>query len=112
MFRAELAGGAGKEESRSRLTRASGNISFSFMGTKTITLSEAAYRRLRARRRGKRDSFSQIVMRAKWDDEAVTAGDLLEMWRGEPPFFSGEDLAEIESTKCHADSPVDKWSGR
>lgn len=82
------------------------------MGSKTISLSEPAYRRLRLQRRGPDDSFSRIVMRARWDDEAVTAGALLELWSKEPPFFTDEDLLKIESAKREQPEPVDKWSDR
>ena len=61
------------------------------MSSKTISLSEAAYDRLERQRRGPGDSFSRIVMRARWKDEPITAGELLDLWKEEPPFFSDAD---------------------
>lgn len=80
------------------------------MASKTISLSEAAYLRLRAQRQGEGDSFSRIVMRARWDDESVTAGSLLELWSKRPPFFTDEELDALEKAKHDQPEPVDKWN--
>jgi hypothetical protein len=82
------------------------------MGSKTISLSEKAYQRLRAQRRGAGDSFSQIVLRAHWEGEVVTAGELLERWRDLPPFFTSDELSELTFAKQAQSEPEDKWNDR
>lgn len=81
-----------------------------FMATKTISLNEVAYERLSAQRQGPGDSFSRIVMRAHWENETVTAGELLRNWKDEPPFFSDEELESISKAKENQTEPIDKWA--
>ncbi|HKK17176.1 MAG TPA: hypothetical protein VJ952_00730 [Opitutales bacterium] len=80
------------------------------MSSKTISLSEQAYRRLQRQRQGPGDSFSRIVMRARWEDESVTAGELLDLWQKEPPFFTDSELDAIGSAKLEQPIAPDKWS--
>ena len=82
------------------------------MGTKTISLTEEAYERLKAHRKTQGDSFSRVVMRAFWDDEPLTAGELLSKWRNRAPFFSEEQLSAIECAKAGGSPPEDKWNRR
>ena len=44
------------------------------MATKTISLTIKAYQRLRRAKRHAGESFSDVVMRAVWDEEPITAG--------------------------------------
>jgi len=80
------------------------------MPTKTIYLTTEAYERLRRQRRGPGDSFSQVVLRARWNEDGVLAEELLEHWRDAPPFFEPEELDAIESAKQADSSPEDKWN--
>lgn len=80
------------------------------MGSKTISLSEPAYERLKRQRRSPGDSFSRIVMRARWEDTPITAGELLELWDDAAPFFSDSELMAMESSKSEQAEPVDKWN--
>jgi len=82
------------------------------MGTKTISLTEEAYERLRAHRRDRDDSFSRVVMRARWDEAGITAGELLERWRDLPPFFSDDELNAMEAGQKTDLPPEDKWTAR
>lgn len=80
------------------------------MATKTISITEEAYERLRARRRDAADSFSRIILRAKWDEEGVTAGELLDRWVDAPRFYSDAELDQLAEWKKAGAAPEDKWS--
>ena len=79
------------------------------MGTKTISLKTEAYDRLRAARRYPTESFSEVVLRATWPEDTVTAKGLLAMLESSPPWFTAEDLDRIESAKRDDLPPEDKW---
>lgn len=51
-------------------------------------------------------------MRARWEEGAITAGELLGMWRDEPPFLDREALSRIEAAKKADRPPEDKWNAR
>ena len=80
------------------------------MATKTISLKLEAYERLRAAKRTPDESFSQVVMRARWPDQAVTASELLEHYRQHGPFLSKEGIEIIEALKRDDAPPEDKWA--
>ena len=79
------------------------------MATKTISLKLDAYERLRRARRRSDESFSQVVMRARWDDDTITGGELLAHLRGTGPRLSEEALEQIEAAKASDRPPRDKW---
>lgn len=78
------------------------------MATKTISLRIEAYEKLRRAKRGG-ESFSDVVMRARWDDAAVSAGELLRRVRERGPLFNPEELDRIEAVKDEDRPPDDKW---
>jgi hypothetical protein len=82
------------------------------MGTKTISLKDEAYERLRAARRYPGESFSEVVLRATWPEDTVTAGALLAILRRQSPRFTQEALDRIEASKRDALPPEDKWADR
>ena len=47
------------------------------MATKTITLELDAYEKLRKAKRSERESFSEVVRRARWEDAASTGPQIL-----------------------------------
>jgi hypothetical protein len=83
------------------------------MGTKTISLKEEAYERLRSARRYPGESFSEIVLRATWPEDTVTAGALLTAVRsGARPRLTDDDLDRLEALKRVDVPPEDKWVAR
>lgn len=79
------------------------------MATKTISLRLEAYEKLRAARRYPEESFSEVVLRARWPGETVTGAELLEHYRRSGPFFGEEGLERIERQKVEDRPPEDKW---
>ncbi len=78
------------------------------MATKTISLSLDAYEKLRrAKRPG--ESFSDVVRRAHWQDEATSAGELLRRRRADGALLSSEELERIDAVKADDRPPEDKW---
>jgi predicted CopG family antitoxin len=82
------------------------------MGTKTVSLKQEAYERLRAARRYPGESFSQVVLRATWPHDTTTARALLESYRAGRRQFSDEDLDRIQALNRRDVPPEDKWAGR
>jgi hypothetical protein len=71
------------------------------MATKTITLELDAYEKLRSAKKSERESFSEVVRRARWDEAAPTATALLaqlaELRTKRPDaFLSDEALDRID----------------
>jgi predicted CopG family antitoxin len=79
------------------------------MATKTISLHLDAYERLRAARRRPDESFSQVILRARWPEETITGEGLLRRLREHGPHFTEEELDQIERLKEEDRPPVDKW---
>ena len=79
------------------------------MSTKTISVSLPAYEKLRRARRRPDESFSQVILRAEWRGDSVTAGQLLEAIRREPPNYSLPEIERVEDAKRVAEPPADKW---
>jgi predicted CopG family antitoxin len=42
------------------------------MGTKTVSLKDEAYNRLKSARRYPGESFSEVVLRATWPEDTIT----------------------------------------
>jgi len=82
------------------------------MATKTISLRLEAYEKLRRARRYRGESFSEVVLRATWPVETITGAELLARYREHGPFFTEEQLAQVEELKRNDRPPEDKWAGR
>ena len=80
------------------------------MGIKTISLKQEAYERLRAARRYPAESFSEVVLRASWPEDTITAGDLLRSYRSGRARLPEDVLARIEALKQHDAPAEDKWA--
>jgi len=81
------------------------------MATKTISLRMEAYGKLRAARRYPEESFSEVVMRARWPEDTVTAAELLDWYRTDGPLLDEDGIAAIEALKEQDRPPEDKWRG-
>ena len=79
------------------------------MATKTISLRPEAYERLRAARSRSDESFSQVVMRARWEPETLTGRELLELLAESGPLLSEDALDRIEAAKVADQPPANKW---
>jgi len=82
------------------------------MAVRTISLKTEAYERLRAARRYPAESFSEVVLRATWPEDTVTAGGLLALLRTSPAWFTDEELDAIEAARQSDAPPEDKWAAR
>ncbi len=82
------------------------------MGTKTISLKDEVYARLKAARKYPTESFSEVVLRAAWPEDTVTAGAFLRMIRQRRIHFTDSEIARIEELKQSDAPPEDKWVAR
>lgn len=82
------------------------------VGVKTISLKTEAYERLKAARRYPAESFSEVVLRATWPEDTITAAGLLALVRTAEPWFTGDELDAIEAAKRDDAPPEDKWDAR
>ena len=79
------------------------------MTMKTISLRPEAYERLRRAKRRPGESFSDVVLRARWPDAGITAGELLSRYDESGPFLSERDLERIDAVDAADSPPSDKW---
>ena len=82
------------------------------VSTKTISLKREAYDRLRGARRSPTESFSEVVLRATWPEDTLTASSLLSLYRRRNARFSDDELDRIEAARRADAPPEDKWAGR
>jgi predicted CopG family antitoxin len=78
------------------------------VATKTISIDLEAYERLRAARRSPGESFSRVIKRAHWRNEAPTAGDLLDAL-AELPTVDRDVLARLDEAQQTDTPPEDRW---
>ena len=79
------------------------------MGTKTISLRDEAYERLRRARRTPSESFSDVVMRASWPDETLNAGEFLRLVRERGAIYTTDELKRVDDASAADRPPEDKW---
>jgi hypothetical protein len=79
------------------------------MATKTISLKIEAYERLVASRRYPTESFSEVVLRASWPEDTLSAGAMLRHLRSSTALLSEETVTRLEEAKRLDAPPEDKW---
>jgi len=79
------------------------------MATKTISVRLEAYEKLRQARRFPGESFSEVILRARWPGQTLTGRELLRRCQEHGSYFSGPDLELIERLKAEDSAPEDKW---
>lgn len=102
---------AGREEPAT-LAKNACNVHTTCMSSKTISLKEAAYERLRAARRYPEESFSAVVLRATWPESTTTGKALLDICRERGAIFDASELDRVEALKRDDGPAIDKWKTR
>lgn len=84
------------------------------MAVRTVRLSPEAYERLCAARNHPGESFSDIILRARWPDRTITGALLLAHLRQREPALTLAEADELEAELAaqRATLPVDKWTTR
>lgn len=82
------------------------------MPTKTISVTLDAYDKLSRARRYPSESFTQVIMRATWTEDTITADELLSRLDRGPAPFTSAGLDAIERAKAEQRDPGDKWNSR
>lgn len=78
------------------------------MATKTISIDLEAYERLRAARRSPNESFSHVIKRAHWRNEAHTAAALFDAL-AELPMVADDVLMRLDEAQRADAPPEDQW---
>jgi len=85
------------------------NVHIAHVGTKTISLKDEAYNRLKAARRYPDESFSEVVLRATWPEDTMTGRQLLDLLASRGALFRPDELDRIEEVATADRPPRDKW---
>lgn len=78
------------------------------MATKTISIGLEAYGRLVSARRHPKESFSEVINRARWSNEGISGGELLGILDELPPPPS-HLLDQLEENQKSDLPPSEKW---
>ena len=74
----------------------------SHMAIKTVSLTTEACECLKNARRYAGESFSEVILRARWPEDTITAAQLLARCRTEAALFSEAELDAMEAAIGYA----------
>ena len=77
------------------------------MASKTLSVDEEAYLRLVRAKRDRRESFSTVIKRARWDNDKKRCGGLLARASGQ---VSDEVLDYLDRAQANDVLPPDRWN--
>jgi hypothetical protein len=80
------------------------------MSTKTISVHLEAYERLKRAKRSSSESFSDVIMRARWEAEPLSAAAYLRLVRERGPVYRADELDVVDAAKAADRPPRDKWT--
>jgi len=78
------------------------------MATKTLSVDLVAYERLCRARRTPNESFSKVIRRAQWPEDAKTAASFLARC-ADAPVIDDAALARLEEAQRADVPPEDPW---
>jgi len=82
------------------------------MATKTISIELDVYETLRSLKRSSRESFSQVLRRARWDSEISTGASILDFYKNKAvgnSLLGKDSIVSLEDFQ-NSDLPAkDKW---
>ena len=77
------------------------------MATKTLSVDEEAYLKLVRAKQDRRESFSAVIKRARWDRGKKRCGDLLARASGHVP---EKVLDTLDRAQAEDRPPADAWN--
>ena len=80
------------------------------MPTRTISVTLDAYDKLSRARRYPSESFTQVIMRASWPEDTITAAELLSRLNSGPAPFTADGLDAVDRAKAEQRAPENKWN--
>ena len=104
--------GGSRSIEKNHLTDGLRNVHIAQMGTKTISLKDEAYDRLKAARRYPDESFSEVVLRAAWPEDTITAKAFLALLGTRRAHLRVDELDRTDALKAGGQPAEDKWAGR
>lgn len=78
-----------------------------YMSSKTLSVDEEAYLRLVRAKRDRRESFSTVIKRARWDNNRKRCGDLLARASGR---IADDVLDYLDRAQASDLPPSDRWN--
>jgi hypothetical protein len=88
------------------------------MATKTVSLELDAYEKLQKAKRSERESLSQVVRRARWEDSPSTGPQILahlsELLRRNPDSLLSDDMLDriVERARARPAGAIARRDGR
>ena len=80
------------------------------MPTRTISVTLDAYDKLSRARRYPSESLTEVIMRATWPEDTITAAELLSRLDSGPAPFTADGLDAVDRAKAEQRAPENKWS--